>query len=99
MIGKELSRITQRNQWRLSLDDGVLHQYTLEVREILTVVTVREFMFSRCQFDRSCNSTPLTHTCWVFGFLACGLEYFAHYFMQLRGLEALCGRRATTEAT
>lgn len=46
MIGKEISRITQRNQWRLSFDDGVLHQYTLEVREILTVVIVRKFIFS-----------------------------------------------------
>ena len=45
MVGKEISRITRRNQWRLSFDDGVLHQYTLEVREILTVVTVRNFFF------------------------------------------------------
>ena len=46
MIGKEISRTTQRNQWRLSFDDGLLHQYILEVGEILTVVTVHELIFS-----------------------------------------------------
>lgn len=95
IIGQEISRITQRNQWRLSFDDDALHQYTLEVREILTMVTMRKFMYSRCHLTEVCNSTPLTHTCWFFGSLARSNLLT----MQLRGFEALCGRRATTEAT
>ncbi len=67
MIGREISRITQQNQWLVSFYDRVLHQYTLEVGGILTVVTVGEFYFLSVVI----SIEVATPHCWAF-FLVLG---------------------------